>query len=527
MRPGYDIFISYSHKDRSWVQDWLLPRLQAAGIEACVDEREFTIGAQLVDSIESAVALSRKVVLVLTPDWLESRWTLFESHLAYLQGHPGRILPIVLRPCEVPDRYQTLVGADFTDRGRWSAEAERLIKAILEPAASGPQPTEASPEEAGLSRKSRSSPKIDLAEVSLYLESAFGGLDLGGLAAQAMEIESQIQTLLYKALMDDLSQAIRSFSSLGNFSFRVHDRIYEIKIGPRVATSTLEVLVDASDSLRDLPEDGPKIAIDGWGRFKGIEVFVDKSLKGYQDRICTAVRWVYSTAYGWLKSFVLRKLGEFELDCSASLYNHLQVLCSASSRDYLADDVWFAIFSGDHGYYLLDRDSARKIADILAESSTFLSDRGPLYNLLQLVGLKMPYEVSESRKAIEKWGYHEFSLSRTNYIKEKLDLVKTEEQIAGGTRFGLYPVSRRGHIKLVAAFPPAYKEPIIKLLKDGRRDFERIFESKLGQLGEYVRLLEKNFSKMDWAVPEDSLAGWFREPPSRPPVITSADVEEG
>ena len=30
----YDVFISYSHRDRPWVQDELLPRLEKAGLRS-------------------------------------------------------------------------------------------------------------------------------------------------------------------------------------------------------------------------------------------------------------------------------------------------------------------------------------------------------------------------------------------------------------------------------------------------------------------------------------------------------------
>ena len=42
-RP-YDIFISHSPADQDWVEDWLLPRLEAAGLDVAIPSRDFDIG---------------------------------------------------------------------------------------------------------------------------------------------------------------------------------------------------------------------------------------------------------------------------------------------------------------------------------------------------------------------------------------------------------------------------------------------------------------------------------------------------
>jgi hypothetical protein len=111
----------------------------------------------------------------------------------------------------------------------------------------------------------------------------------------------------------------------------------------------------------------------------------------------------------------------------------------------------------------------------------------------------MPYDKSASRRAIEKGNYHEFSLPKVRYVDDKLDLVKTEEQMAQDDRFGVYPISLRGRLNLVAALPPKYKNEILDILRSGRKDLERTFASKIAELSEYVLLLEKNFSAMDWS----------------------------
>ena len=62
----YDVFISYSHQDATWVRQ-LLPRLEGAGLRVCIDTRDFEIGTPSLINMERAVDHSRHVLLVLTP----------------------------------------------------------------------------------------------------------------------------------------------------------------------------------------------------------------------------------------------------------------------------------------------------------------------------------------------------------------------------------------------------------------------------------------------------------------------------
>lgn len=77
----YDVFISYSHADRTWVQTWLLPQVEAVGLRACIDDRDFAIGAPSIVNMEDAVIQSRHTLIVLTPAWVTSQWTAFEALL--------------------------------------------------------------------------------------------------------------------------------------------------------------------------------------------------------------------------------------------------------------------------------------------------------------------------------------------------------------------------------------------------------------------------------------------------------------
>jgi tetratricopeptide (TPR) repeat protein len=128
----FDVFISYSHKDADWVHDWLAPRLKQAKLTVCTDDI-FDIGVPALVNMERAVAASRHTLLVLTPAWLKSEWTLFESLLVQHEAPAGVLqltLPLLLEPCEVPKRIDILTRADFTRKKDTEAEFAKLLDAI-------------------------------------------------------------------------------------------------------------------------------------------------------------------------------------------------------------------------------------------------------------------------------------------------------------------------------------------------------------------------------------------------------------
>jgi hypothetical protein len=129
----YDAFISYSHRDKEWVRGWLLPRLEAAGLRVCIDFRDFEPGARILTEMERAVVQSRKTLLVLTPDYLASEWAKFENILASTldpAARQRRVIPLLLKQCELPLRIRSLIYLDFTQPSEAELQLQRLVAAI-------------------------------------------------------------------------------------------------------------------------------------------------------------------------------------------------------------------------------------------------------------------------------------------------------------------------------------------------------------------------------------------------------------
>lgn len=126
----YDVFVSYSPEDRAWVEKWLLPRLEQAELRV-FDHDDFIVGMPRLENIERAVELSRRTIVVLTPAWLASEWNAFEAMLVRASDPAARrrrLIPVLLKPCELPDALRALEPADFTAESHWTKEARRLTR---------------------------------------------------------------------------------------------------------------------------------------------------------------------------------------------------------------------------------------------------------------------------------------------------------------------------------------------------------------------------------------------------------------
>lgn len=140
---SYDVFISYSHRDASWVQGELLTKLEAAGLKAMIDVRDFEIGAPSLTEMERAVETSRKTLLVLTPAYLNSEWASFENLMVQTTdpaARQRRIIPLLKEKCDLPLRLRTLTYVDFTHSANLDMNWSRLLKALAAPDPQAPAP---------------------------------------------------------------------------------------------------------------------------------------------------------------------------------------------------------------------------------------------------------------------------------------------------------------------------------------------------------------------------------------------------
>ncbi|HEX7181503.1 MAG TPA: toll/interleukin-1 receptor domain-containing protein [Thermoanaerobaculia bacterium] len=145
-----DVFLSYSHKDREWVQDYLLKRLREEGVSVSIDSEDFEIGDPSIEAMAKAASRCRHTILVLTPDWVASPWAHFEWTVA-ASASPleRRVLPLLLKDCQLSAGISQLVYADFRELPRREAEFAKLLRAIAGTAPL-PEPIKGEPVRRGL-----------------------------------------------------------------------------------------------------------------------------------------------------------------------------------------------------------------------------------------------------------------------------------------------------------------------------------------------------------------------------------------
>ncbi|XP_064455403.1 protein toll-like isoform X2 [Ornithodoros turicata] len=100
----FDVFLSFSSKDSDWAYAHLLPGLEESGFSVCTYDRNFKGGFLLQDIIQEAVACSRRTLLLLTQNFVESEWCRWEFRVAHrtsLQDKLNRLIIVV--PENVPE----------------------------------------------------------------------------------------------------------------------------------------------------------------------------------------------------------------------------------------------------------------------------------------------------------------------------------------------------------------------------------------------------------------------------------------
>lgn len=125
----FHLFVSYSSMDATWTHE-LIGRLETdhPGLRVCLHERDFTPGRNILENMAECIHQSQKVLLVLSQDFVQSRWCLLEADLSLfgycLERKP--VIPVLLRPCQVPLHLSHLTYLEAVDSRFYSKVVQLL-----------------------------------------------------------------------------------------------------------------------------------------------------------------------------------------------------------------------------------------------------------------------------------------------------------------------------------------------------------------------------------------------------------------
>ncbi|XP_015762741.1 PREDICTED: hemicentin-1-like isoform X1 [Acropora digitifera] len=135
----YDVFITFSSQDSNWVKKELIPLVEKHNLNYCIYDRDFEVGKPVVDNAAHSVYTSRKVLAVMSHNYMSSEFCRGELEMALYRcakmGDPCviviRIDSIDLRKMPKALRNRTFLDYyDLIERKTWK---ERLIKYLKPP----------------------------------------------------------------------------------------------------------------------------------------------------------------------------------------------------------------------------------------------------------------------------------------------------------------------------------------------------------------------------------------------------------
>nr|XP_020850118.1 uncharacterized protein LOC110213904 isoform X2 [Phascolarctos cinereus] len=129
---AFHFFVSYSSLDSSWAHKFITKlETDYSDLKICYHERDFLPGKNIIENMVDCIQQSQKMLLILSQDFVQSRWCLLEANLSVFRYCMERkpVIPIMLKPCQVPLHLNHLTYLDANDISFY----EKVIKAICTP----------------------------------------------------------------------------------------------------------------------------------------------------------------------------------------------------------------------------------------------------------------------------------------------------------------------------------------------------------------------------------------------------------
>ena len=82
----YDAFISYANENYQFATREMFQTLVVSGLSLCLHQKDFLPGTDIAENILQAIRNSRKTVIILTNDFLESKWCMYEFNMGRMES---------------------------------------------------------------------------------------------------------------------------------------------------------------------------------------------------------------------------------------------------------------------------------------------------------------------------------------------------------------------------------------------------------------------------------------------------------
>ncbi len=131
MNKSKDFFISYNKADRFWaigIKGWL----EDSGYSVVMQQSDFRAGSNFILEMDGATKTTKRVVAVLSPDYLTSEFTAPEWAAAFANDPTGKsrlLIPVRVRDCDLTGLLKQIVYIDLVGLNPVDA-AKKLLAEI-------------------------------------------------------------------------------------------------------------------------------------------------------------------------------------------------------------------------------------------------------------------------------------------------------------------------------------------------------------------------------------------------------------
>lgn len=127
-----DFFISYNSADKERAE-WIDWQLENAGYTTVIQAWDFGPGENFVLAMHRAASEAKRTIAVLSPDYLQAKFTAPEWAAAFVQDPTGEqrlLIPVRVKPVQLFGLLKPIVYIDLVGMKDESEAAKRLLDGV-------------------------------------------------------------------------------------------------------------------------------------------------------------------------------------------------------------------------------------------------------------------------------------------------------------------------------------------------------------------------------------------------------------